>query len=143
MQASRKYKPLPIQLDRAPSDLNRPSNAGNAAKRAKRHARFEDSRNPDQRLMDRTDLGIRGRKIYTFRWLKSMDSVMRLWCEFFRTKLNDDSGPEYFKTQGPLPDELLVHRFLFWVADSALGTVYSSSHTPSTVTGQLTVISLS
>jgi hypothetical protein len=59
---------------------------------------------------------------------------MRLWCEFFRTKLNDDSGPEYFKTQGPLPDELLVHRFLFWVADSALGTVYTSSHTPSNVT---------
>jgi hypothetical protein len=42
-----------------------------------------------------------------------MDSVMRLWCEFFRTKLNDDSGPEYFKTQGPLPDELLVV-FIYW-----------------------------
>jgi hypothetical protein len=52
MQISRKYKTLPIQPDSAPSDLNQASNAGNAVKRAKRHAKYENSRNPDQTKTD-------------------------------------------------------------------------------------------
>jgi hypothetical protein len=134
MKTSRKYKPLPHQPRQAPANLNQPLDDRNASKRAKRHADNEAAREADQRLMARDDLDVRGRKIYTFRWLRNMDAVMRLWCEFFQTKLDSLNGPDYFKPGGPRPDRLLVHRFLFWIADTSVGNLYTSSHAPSTMT---------
>lgn len=53
---------------------------------------------------------------------------------FFQTKLGRLEGPDYFKPGGPRPDRLLLHRFLFWVADTSVGTLYTASHEPSTMT---------
>lgn len=84
--------------------------------------------------MQRDDLDVRGRQIYTFRWLYNMDSVMRMWCEFFQTRLDRFDGPSYFKSGGPHPDRLLLHQFLFWAADTSVGNLYTSSHAPSAMT---------
>jgi hypothetical protein len=134
MKFSKKYKPLPDQPNQAPADLNQPRSARNALKRASRHAENESAREPGQRLMERDDLDVRGRQIYTFRWLRNMDSVMRLWCEFFQAKLDRFDGPSYFKSGGPRPDRLLLHQFLFWIADTSVGNLYTSSHEPSAMT---------
>ena len=84
--------------------------------------------------MERDDLDVKGRKIYTLRWLSKMNSMMRLWCEFFQTKLNRLDGPSYLTEGGPRPDRRLLHQFLFWAADTSVGRIYTASHAPSTVT---------
>jgi hypothetical protein len=132
MNVSRQFKPLPDQPKQAPADLNRSSI--NASKRASRHAEHEAAREPGKKLMERDDLDVRGRKIYTFQWLRNMNGMMRLWCEFFQTKLHRLDGPSYFTEGGPRPDRLLLHQFLFWAADTSVGRIYTASHAPSTVT---------
>ena len=80
----------------APLDLNRPINQLNAAKRAQRHTEKEAARKHEDKLLNRTDLDVRGKRLYTLLWLKQMDTIMRRWCEFHTEILGRYSGPEYF-----------------------------------------------
>lgn len=139
MSTSKLFKPLPDQPTAAPSDLNQPKHPRNAAKRAKRHAKKEAARKPEERLLNRTDLDVRGKKLYTLLWLKQMDTIMRRWCEFHNEILGSTSGPDYFKEGGPLPDRLLVHQFMFWLADTGEGIAYRASFTPSNATENLNI----
>jgi hypothetical protein len=139
MSTSKLWKPLPDQPTTAPANLNRPLSERNAQKRANRHAKNEAARRPEEQLLNRTDLDVRGKKLYTLVWLKALDSIMRRWCEFMTEKLDSPLGPQYFKEGGLLPDRLLLHQFLFWLADSAEGKVYLASHTPSEATANTNI----
>lgn len=92
------WKSLPDQLTTAPLDLNRPINQLNAAKRAQRHTEKEAARKHEDGLLNRTDLDVRGKRLYTLLWLKQMDAIMRRWCEFHTVILGRYSGPEYFQS---------------------------------------------
>lgn len=91
---SRYFKPLPpAQPREAPANLNTPLSEKGRQKRESKHAAMEATRAPEQKLMSRDDLGARAQKTYSLQWLKRMDSIMRLWCEFFQAKLNRIDGP--------------------------------------------------
>ncbi|OIW29661.1 hypothetical protein CONLIGDRAFT_643740 [Coniochaeta ligniaria NRRL 30616] len=133
-QLSRLYKPLPEVPTSAPSNLNEPLSAAQRKKRAQRHAENEAARSPGKRLMERDDMDRRGKAIPSMSWLRHMETVMRLWCEFCQEKLYRDDGPNFFNDVGLLPDRKMLHQFLYWLADSSTGRLYIQSHQPSTMT---------
>jgi hypothetical protein len=65
MSTSKLFKLLPDQPTVAPSDLNQPISARNAAKRKKRHADKEAACDPEERLLNRAELDVRGKRLYT------------------------------------------------------------------------------
>lgn len=106
---SRYYKPPAPQPSSPPKTL---LSAADPRSR-KRAARFEanEAKQPfEKRLVNRTDLAERGRKRYSLRWLKRMDSEMHLWAEFLFEQYQRTDALSFFTEGGQVPTiELLNH----------------------------------
>ncbi|KAJ9645086.1 hypothetical protein H2201_001119 [Coniosporium apollinis] len=138
--AARLSKPLPSLSTSV--DLTAPTSQATIqreaarSKRKERHEAKESQRPHDKKLMNNPAIDERARKLYTLSWVTQMQHAVRRFAEFTEEKLglppgHPQHGMEYFKPGGPVPNEPLVRRFLFWYADSSTGKVASNSRKPS------------
>ncbi len=54
-------------------------------------------------------------------------------------KFNSSVVRKYFKEGGLVPERLLLHQFLFWLADCSEGKIYLASHTLSKASANINV----
>lgn len=133
---SRLDKPLPSQEIPEETAIAKRQQEVNRLKRKTKHEVNEDSKPPEKRLMARTDMNERVRKIYSLDWLKIMRSATVHFAEFTEEKLFMQPGDErhvsqYFVIGGPVPSQELVRQFLYYHADSTTGPLRTQSWRPS------------